>query len=162
MAMMVRELFPGSPIKYMPPTKHKEGDIFFSHAYDVMADLVAITTGQGIQLLGMMTEAMHNPFLMDRYVALKSASYLYRAARHLGDEISFKPGGIVAHRQQEVFEKALHLLEEVAKDGMMAAIGKARFGDTVRTPDGGKGQDGVIERGADYFNPFLEILEEGR
>ncbi|HEX4803681.1 MAG TPA: lysine 5,6-aminomutase subunit alpha, partial [Myxococcaceae bacterium] len=28
MAMMVRELFPKSPIKYMPPTKHKEGDIF--------------------------------------------------------------------------------------------------------------------------------------
>ena len=55
MAMMVRELFPRSPIKYMPPTKHKEGDIFFSHAYDVMSDLVAIATGQRIQLLGMMT-----------------------------------------------------------------------------------------------------------
>jgi len=91
MAMMVRELFPRSPIKYMPPTKHKEGDIFFSHAYDVMADLVAITTRQGIQLLGMMTEAMHNPFLMDRYVALKSAAYVYRAARHLGDEIASSP-----------------------------------------------------------------------
>ena len=159
MAMMVRELFPRSPIKYMPPTKHKEGDIFFSHAYDVMADLVAITTRQGIQLLGMMTEAMHNPFLMDRYVALKSAAYLYRGARHLGDEITFKPDGIVARRQQEVFDKALHLLEEVAKDGMIAAIGKARFGDTSRLPEGGKGLDGVVERGPDYFNPFLEILE---
>ena len=159
MAMMVRELFPTSPIKYMPPTKHKEGDIFFSHAYDVMADLVAITTGQGIQLLGMMTEAMHNPFLMDRYVALKSAAYVYRAARHLGDEVRFKPDGIVARRQQEVFDKALALLEEVAKDGMMAAIGKARFGDTARTADGGKGLDGVVEKGAGYFNPFLEILE---
>lgn len=159
MAMMVRELFPKSPIKYMPPTKHKEGDIFFSHAYDVMADLVAITTGQGIQLLGMMTEAMHNPFLMDRFVALKSSAYVYRAARHLGGEISFKPDGIVARRQREVFEKALHLLEETAADGMMAAIGKARFGDTARTPEGGKGLDGVVERGADYFNPFLEILE---
>ena len=159
MAMMVRELFPKSPIKYMPPTKHKEGDIFFSHAYDVMADLVAITTGQGIQLLGMMTEAMHNPFLMDRFVALKSSAYIYRAARHLGEEISFKPDGIVALRQREVFDRALHLLEETAADGMMAAIGKARFGDTARTPEGGKGLDGVVERGADYFNPFLEILE---
>jgi beta-lysine 5,6-aminomutase alpha subunit len=159
MAMMVRELFPKSPIKYMPPTKHKEGDIFFSHAYDVMADLVAITTRQGIQLLGMMTEAMHNPFLMDRYVALKSASYVYRAARHLGDEISFKPEGIVARRQRQVFDEALALLEEVAKDGMMAAIGKARFGDTARTPEGGKGLDGVVERATGYFNPFLEILE---
>ena len=50
---------------------------------------------------------------------------------------------------------------KVAKDGMMAAIGKARFGDTARTPEGGKGLDGVIERGPDYFNPFLEILEHG-
>jgi beta-lysine 5,6-aminomutase alpha subunit len=161
MAMMVRELFPRSPIKYMPPTKHKEGDIFFSHAYDVMADLVAITTGQGIQLLGMMTEAMHNPFLMDRYTALKAGAYVYRAARHLGSEISFRPDGIVARRQQEVFDKALHLLEEAAKDGMMAAIGKARFGDTARTPEGGKGLDGVVARAPDYFNPFLEALEGG-
>ena len=159
MAMMVRELFPRSPIKYMPPTKHKQGDIFFSHAYDVMANLVAITTRQGIQLLGMMTEAMHNPFMMDRYVALKSAAYLYRGARHLGDEITFKPDGIVARRQQEVFDNALHLLEEAAKDGMMTAIGKARFGDTARQPDGGKGLSGVVQRAPDYFNPMLEILE---
>jgi beta-lysine 5,6-aminomutase alpha subunit len=99
---------------------------------------------------------------MDRFVALKSAAYAYRAARHLGDEISFRPDGIVARRQREVFDKALHLLEEAAKDGMMAAIGKARFGDTARTPDGGKGLEGVVERAADYFNPFLEILEDGR
>ncbi|HEY9897535.1 MAG TPA: lysine 5,6-aminomutase subunit alpha, partial [Pantanalinema sp.] len=78
-ALLVRTLFPESPTKYMPPTKHKQGDIFFSHAYDVMADVVAQVTGQEIQLLGMMTEAMHNPFLMDRYVALKSAEYVYRA-----------------------------------------------------------------------------------
>src|SRR5213082_1791835 len=138
----------------MPPTKHKEGDIFFSHAYDTMSDLVAITSGQAIQLLGMMTEAMHNPFLMDRYVALKSAAYVYRAARHLGEEIRFKPEGIVARRQREVFDEALALLEEVAKDGIMAAIG-----DTARRPDGGKGLEGVVEKGPEYFNPFLEILE---
>src|SRR5438128_2967856 len=161
MAMMVRELFPRSPIKYMPPTKHKQGDIFFSHAYDVMSDPVAITTRHGIQLLGMMTEAMHNPFLMDRYVALKSAAYVYRGARHLGDEITFKSNGIVANRQREVFDKALALLEEGARDGMMVAISKARFGDTARTEEGGKGLDGVVGRAPDYFNPFLEILEKG-
>ena len=127
-----------------------------------MADLVAITTRQGIQLLGMMTEAMHNPFLMDRYVALKSAAYLYRGARHLGDEITFKPDGIVARRQIEVFDNALHLLEEAAADGIMTAIGKARFGDTARQPDGGKGLSGVVKRASDYFNPMLEILEGGQ
>jgi beta-lysine 5,6-aminomutase alpha subunit len=65
-AMLIRRCFPDAPLKYMPPTKHKETDIFFSHAYDVMADLVAVWTRQGIQLLGMMTEAMHTPLLADR------------------------------------------------------------------------------------------------
>jgi hypothetical protein len=45
---------------------------------------------------------------------------------------------------------------------MMAAIGKARFGDTARSETGGKGLDGVFERAPDYFNPFLEILESDR
>ncbi len=159
MAMMVRELYPKAPIKYMPPTKHKDGDIFFAHVYDAMANLVAITTGQGIQLLGMMTEALHTPFLQDRHAAIKSANYAYRAARHLGDDIQFKPDGITANRQREVFAKALSLLEETDRDGMVTAIGRARFGDVARTETGGKGLAGVVKRAPDYFNPFLEILE---
>ncbi len=158
-ALLVRTLFPEAPIKYMPPTKHKQGDIFFSHAYDVMADVVGWVTGQGIQLLGMMTEAMHNPFLMDRYVALKSADYVYRAWRSMGAEITFRPGGLVERRAQETLREALALLEEVARDGLMKAIGKARFGDVAREENGGKGLAGVVERGPAYFNPFLEILE---
>ena len=158
-ALLVRTLFPEAPIKYMPPTKHKQGDIFFSHAYDVMADVVAQVTGQGIQLLGMMTEAMHNPLLMDRFVALKSADYVYRAWRSMGAELQLRPGGLVARRADETLGKALALLEEVAEAGLMKAIGQARFGDVARAEDGGKGLSGVVERSADYFNPFLEILE---
>jgi beta-lysine 5,6-aminomutase alpha subunit len=158
-ALLVRTLFPEAPIKYMPPTKHKQGDIFFSHAYDVMADVVSWVTGQGIQLLGMMTEAMHNPFLMDRFVALKSADYVHRAWRSMGAEISFRPGGLVERRANETLGKALVLLEEVARDGLMKAIGKARFGDVARAEDGGKGLAGVLPRGDGYFNPFLEIME---
>ena len=158
-ALLVRTLFPDAPIKYMPPTKHKQGDIFFSHAYDVMADVVGRVTGQSIQLLGMMTEAMHNPFLMDRYVALKSADYVFRAWKSMGEEIQFRPGGMVERRASETLGKALHLLEEVADAGLFAAIGKARFGDVARTENGGKGLSGVVERGPGYFNPFLDILE---
>jgi beta-lysine 5,6-aminomutase alpha subunit len=158
-ALLVRTLFPEAPIKYMPPTKHKEGDIFFSHAYDVMADVVARVTGQSIQLLGMMTEAMHNPLLMDRYVALKSAEYVYRAWKGMGGEILLREGGMVEGRARETLRRALELLEEVAREGLPAAIGKARFGDVARSEQGGKGLAGVVERAPGYFNPFLEILE---
>lgn len=158
-AMLVRRCFPNAPLKYMPPTKHKETDIFFSHAYDVMADLVAIWTRQGIQLLGMMTEAMHTPLLADRYVALKSASYLHRAARGIDEEFTVREDGKIANRARFVFGKAMELLEECRKDGMVAAIGRGRFGDVKRAETGGKGLDGVIEKASDYFNPFLDIME---
>jgi beta-lysine 5,6-aminomutase alpha subunit len=158
-ALLVRTLFPAAPIKYMPPTKHKQGDIFFSHAYDTMADVVGQVTGQSIQLLGMMTEAMHNPFLMDRYVALKTADYVYRAWRSMGAELRLDPEGMVSRRARETLGRALTLLEEVAADGLLRAIGRARFGDVARSEDGGKGLAGVVERAPDYFNPFLEILE---
>jgi beta-lysine 5,6-aminomutase alpha subunit len=158
-AMLIRRCFPDAPLKYMPPTKHKETDIFFSHAYDVMADLVAIWTRQGIQLLGMMTEAMHTPLLADRYVALKSAAYIHRAARGIDEEFTVREDGKIANRAREVFGRSLKLLEECKADGMVAAIGRGRFGDVKRAETGGKGLDGVLERGPDYFNPFLEILE---
>jgi beta-lysine 5,6-aminomutase alpha subunit len=158
-AMLVRRCFPDAPLKYMPPTKHKETDIFFSHAYDVMADLVAAWTNQGIQLLGMMTEAMHTPLLADRYVALKSAAYVHRAARGLGEEFTVREDGKIAARARAVFGKALELLEECRADGMVAAIGRGRFGDVKRAESGGKGLDGVIEKAPDYFNPFLEVME---
>ncbi len=109
-AMLVRRCFPDAPLKYMPPTKHKETDIFFSHAYDVMADLVAVWTNQGIQLLGMMTEAMHTPLLGDRYVALKSASYIHRAARGIDEEFTVREDGKIANRARFVFGKALELI----------------------------------------------------
>lgn len=161
-AMLVRRCFPNAPLKYMPPTKHKETDIFFSHAYDVMADLVAVWTRQGIQLLGMMTEAMHTPLLADRYVALKSASYIHRAARGIDEELVVREDGKIANRARSVFDRALQLLDECKADGMVAAIGKGRFGDVKRSETGGKGLDGVVPRDADYFNPFLEILESKR
>jgi beta-lysine 5,6-aminomutase alpha subunit len=158
-AMLVRRCFPNAPLKYMPPTKHKQTDIFFSHAYDVMADLVAVWTQQGIQLLGMMTEAMHTPLLSDRYVALKAATYIHRAARGIEREFEVRPDGKISARARAVFSKAVQLLEECRREGLMAVIGEGRFGDVKRAELAGKGLDGVLEKSPDYFNPLLEILE---
>ena len=143
----------------MPPTKHKQTDIFFSHAYDTMADLVAAMTHQGIQLLGMMTEALHTPLLMDRYEALKTADYIHRAARSFAQDFTLKRDSLTVRRAHEVLGRAEALLTETAAQGLFATIGQARFGDVARLPDGGKGLDGVFARGPAYFNPLLEILE---
>ena len=77
----------------------------------------------------------------------------------MGGEIQLRPGGMVERRAQETLRRARELLDEVARDGLMKAIGKARFGDVARAEDGGKGLSGVVERDPGYFNPFLEILE---
>ncbi len=117
-AQLVRQIFDRHPIKWMPPTKHKTGDIFFAHVHDAMFDLVGVTTKQSIELLGMFSEAVHNPLLMDRYLSLKATRYVHGACKHLGDEIEFKRDGIVARRAEQVLDEALQLLEEVSRESI--------------------------------------------
>ncbi len=158
-AQLIRQIFPRSPIKWMPPTKHKTGDVFQSHVHDAMFNLVGVTTHQSIELLGMFSEAIHNPMLMDRYLSLKATRYVFNACKDLGDEISFRPGGIVARRAMQVLDEALALLEEVDASGIWDAIGSGAFADVKRTRTGGKGYAGVVRRAPDYTNPLLHALE---
>jgi beta-lysine 5,6-aminomutase alpha subunit len=158
-AQLIRQVFPKSPIKWMPPTKHKTGDIFFAHVHDAMFNLVGVATGQSIELLGMFSEAVHNPLLMDRFLSLKATRYVHNAARHLGDEIAFKDDGIVARRAVQVLDETLELLTEVKDQTLWHAIGTGAFADVKRTRTGGKGYAGVVERSAGYVNPILDALE---
>jgi beta-lysine 5,6-aminomutase alpha subunit len=160
-AQLIRQIFPRHPIKWMPPTKHKVGDIFFAHVHDAMFNLVGITTSQSIELLGMFSEAIHNPLLMDRYLSLKATKYVFNAAKHLGEEITFKPDGRIGQRAVTVLGEAQQLLEEVKRDSIWDAIGTGAFADVKRTRTGGKGYAGVVERARDYVNPILDALEKG-
>jgi beta-lysine 5,6-aminomutase alpha subunit len=161
-AQLIRQIFGKHPIKWMPPTKHKTGDVFQSHIHDAMFSLVGIATHQSIQLLGMFSEAIHNPMLMDRYLSLKATKYIYGACKHLGEEIEFKPGGRIARRAEKVLDEALALLEEVERDSIWDAISRGAFADVKRTRTGGKGYAGVVERSRDYVNPLLAALEGKR
>ncbi len=158
-AQLIRQIFDRHPIKWMPPTKHKTGDIFFAHVHDAMFNLVGITTHQSIELLGMFSEAVHNPLLMDRYLSLKATRYVYNAARHLGDEIEFKADGRVARRAVQVLDEAHDLLVEVRRDSIWEAIAHGAFADVKRSRTGGKGYAGVTERADGYMNPILDVLE---
>jgi beta-lysine 5,6-aminomutase alpha subunit len=134
------------------------GDIFKGHLIDAMFNLTSVMTRQTIHLCGMLTEAIHTPFLGDRALALENARYIMNTARHFGDEITFKSGGKVEKRAQQVLEDAEKLLRRVADQGLMHAIEAGVFADVSRPPDGGRGFDGVFERADDYWNPFEEEL----
>jgi beta-lysine 5,6-aminomutase alpha subunit len=157
-AQLARQIFPDAPLKYMPPTKHMTGDIFKGHLIDALFNLTSVMTRQSIHLCGMLTEAIHTPFLGDRALSIENARYVMNTARHLGDEISFKPGGIIERRAQEVLASCEALLERVAGMGLMHAIDSALFADVKRSPDGGRGFDGVFARDEAYFNPFEDAL----
>lgn len=157
-AQMTRQIFPNHPIKFMPPTRYKSGDIFYSHLMDAMFNFVGVTTGQTIQLLGMATEAMHTPLLQDRYMSIKNAKYIFGGAKSLGSDIEFKKNGIIDKWAQKVLADTLSHLEMIHKKGLVKAIEDRAFAEVSRKETGGKGYDGVFERSRDYFNPFFEIL----
>lgn len=158
MAQLEREIFPRCPLKYMPPTRHKQGDIFFSHVYDAMFNLVGSMTGQTIQLLGMATESNHNPHLQDRFWALKSADYIFNGTRSLDDEISFTPNGKVMRYARQVVDRTHKMLEKIQNISLFEAIERGYFAEMPRAKDGGKGYDGVFEKTRRYCNPFYDIL----
>ncbi len=153
-AQLAREIFPNAPLKYMPPTKHMTGDIFKGHLIDAMFNLASVMTGQHIHLCGMPTEAIHTPFLGDRALSLENARYVMSTARHFGDEIALRPGGVIERRAHEVLASCESLLERVAAMGLMKAIESALFADVSRSADGGRGADGVFARAGNYWNPF--------
>lgn len=157
-AQMTRQIFPNHPIKFMPPTRFKCGDIFYSHLMDAMFNFVGVLTGQSIQLLGMATEAMHTPLLQDRWMSIKNASYIFGGAQSLGSEISFNPGGKIEKWAQKVLDDTLEHLRMIEKKGLFKAIEERAFANVTRKEDGGKGLDGVIERHPEYLNPFFEAL----
>lgn len=157
-AQLIREVFPRSPIKFMPPTKHKSGDIFFSYLYDGLFNLAGIMTGQTIQLMGMHTEAIHNPFVQDRYLSLKNANYIFRGAKSIRDEILFQNNGKIARRARQVMDEALALLKKIKLRGLMRSIEEGAFANVKRFPDGGKGVEGVFEKDRDYYTPLKDYL----
>jgi beta-lysine 5,6-aminomutase alpha subunit len=144
----------------MPPTKHMTGNVFQGFLLDGMFNLVGALTGQDIILLGMMTEGIHTPFLSDRDLALENAGYVFGSAGRLGGEIAYAPGGFIERRASEVLEECRQMLTKIADVGMFDAIEAGMFGDTSRSPTGGKGLDGVIERERGYVNTIEDLLAD--
>jgi beta-lysine 5,6-aminomutase alpha subunit len=159
-ALVLREVFPEHPLKYMPPTKHMTGDVFRGFQMNALFNLVGVTTGQGIQLLGMLTEAMHTPYLMDRALAIQNAKYAFTAARNFAESFDLRPGGMIVKRAHFVMDRTIEMLERIADIGLFAAIEEGMFADIKRPRDGGKGASGVYVKSPDYYNPIMDALEK--
>ena len=159
-ALLTRELFPDAPVKYMPPTKYASGNIFKTHLMGAMFNFIGQLTGQGVQLLGMMTEAIHTPHLVDRSLAIENAQYIFKAVKNLGDNLSLVPDSFVNQRANLVLTQAVEFLEKVASEGLFPALARGDFADITRPENGGKGQDGVFRREEGYFTPFLDKMKK--
>jgi beta-lysine 5,6-aminomutase alpha subunit len=165
-AMLARELFPDAPLKWMPPTRHMTGDIFKGYLLDGFFNLVGALTGQGILLVGMMTEAVVTPWISDRDLALQNVRYVMNAVGNLSEDFVPAPGGFIANRAEQVLGETIELLERIKGDTdsaghppLLAAIADGTFGLMKRPPEGGRGLDGVARKAKDYYNPASEILE---
>ncbi len=150
-AQLVRELFPNSPIKYMPPTRYKTGNIFISYAMDTLFNIVSVLTNQEIVLLGMLTEALHTPFIQDRYLAIENAKYIRNNLKSISKEFLIRNGGLIEKRAKDVFKKAIEKLEEIENIGLFAALEEGYFSNVKRPKFEGRGFDGVFKKDKDYI-----------
>ncbi|MCQ2332325.1 MAG: lysine 5,6-aminomutase subunit alpha [Paludibacteraceae bacterium] len=157
-AQMTREIFPKATLKYMPPTKFMTGNIFRGHIQDAMFNIIGNWTHQGIQLLGMPTEAIHTPFMSDRFLSIENAKYIFNNMKNIGEEVEFKDGGIVKTRAAKVLNDTIALLEKLKKEGLFNALEKGMFADVKRPKNGGKGLAGVAKKCQHYSNPFIAIM----
>jgi beta-lysine 5,6-aminomutase alpha subunit len=161
-AQLVREIFPRSPIKYMPPTKYMTGNIFRGKVQDTLFNAASIMTGQSIHLLGMLTEAIHTPLLQDRFLSIESAKLTFNSMRHLSDELYFTPDGIIQRRAQDTLTQAAGMLKKISEIGLFKALEAGMFAEISRNSVSGRGLDGVFLKSTCYLNPFFELFQPSK
>jgi beta-lysine 5,6-aminomutase alpha subunit len=163
-ALLARQLFPDAPLKWMPPTRHMSGDVFRGYLLDGFFNLVGALSGQGILLVGMMTEAVVTPWLSDRDLALQNVRYVMNACGKLAEDFAPRPDGFINNRARQVLGESIELLERILghERGLLDAIADGTFGLMKRPADAGRGLDGVEARSDGYVNPAIELLEAQR
>ena len=115
--------------------------------------------GQGVQLLGMLTEAVHTPHLQDRALAIENAEYIFRTMKDLNKEIALVDDSFINKRAGLVLEQACDFLGKVAEQGLFVAMARGEFADIKRSEDAGKGLEGVFKKADEYMNPFMERMK---
>lgn len=157
-ALLSRECFPDCPLKYMPPTKHIDGNIFHAHVINALFNFTSVSTNQHIHLVGILSEAVHTPFLHERFLAIQNTKYIFNYAKDFFNEFSLLENGILQKRANEVINKTFLLLTQISEKGLPKYIENGSFAGVKRSLKSGKGFDGVIKKSLNYFNPFDDLL----
>ena len=144
------------------------GDVFRGYLLDGFFNLVGALTGQGILLVGMMTEAVVTPWLSDRDLALQNVRYVMNAAGNLHED--FRPGARRLHRaagppgaRRDDRPAAARSCDDTDAAGdppLLAAIADGTFGLMKRPADRAAASRAWRSKASDYYNPATEILEE--
>ena len=96
--------------------------------------------------------------MQDRFLSIRSASYVFNAARDLGQQFNWREDSLVARWANQILREAVELLQEIDRLGLFQALEVGLFADIKRSPERGRGLEGVIRRNEEYFNPFYEEL----
>ena len=136
-----------APLKWMPPTKHMTGDVFRGYLLDGFFNLVGALTGQGILLVGMMTEAVVTPLLSatatwrcrtSATCSTPPAGWPRTSAR--------RPAGSSSAGRSRCSARRSSCSSGSSTTGLLTAIGDGTFGLMKRPADRGKGLDGVVAK----------------
>ncbi len=152
---MTREIFLLPPLKYMPPTKFMTGNIFrdISRTYHQHGGHL---TSQGIQLLGMPTEAIHHPLVHVGPLPFhrERPLHLQNNMKNIGDEVEFKEGGLIRKRAKE------GLLERLEKEGPLLGAREGNLFCRHQTPhERRQGSGGREQQGPQLLQPLREIMK---
>ena len=158
-AQLTRELFPDCPVKYMPPTRHMDGNLYRTHATDSLFNLVTIATGQGIQTIGVPTEGIFTPHVHDRVIGLENVNYVFNAARDLGEEIEFKRGRNHPDARAGGARRSARAARADRRASACSRRSARACSATCRAQiDEGRGTEGIVEVAEGYFNPASELM----
>ncbi|MDO8644315.1 MAG: lysine 5,6-aminomutase subunit alpha [bacterium] len=155
-SQMTRDIFPKAPLQNLSPTRNQTGDPFFEQAQTALFGLVSVLTEQDVQLF---IDAPSFP-LQDSLSKMKNAHFLFKSARHLGDEIYWSANGKLIRRARTVLEETLQILKKIEGQGLTQAFENGSFVRLSRPEAGGHGADGIIRKESSYFNPLFKELEK--
>ncbi|MFV0425367.1 MAG: lysine 5,6-aminomutase subunit alpha TIM-barrel domain-containing protein, partial [Bacilli bacterium] len=155
---MARQIFPKAPLKYMPPTKYMTGNIFKGHVQDALFNMTTIMTNQKIHLLGMLSEAVHTPFINERSLSIENAQYIFTAMKDFASQIEIKEDSLMQRRVNTVVDEAVEMLANIKDEGIFKTIETGKFAGVKRPFTGGKGLEGVFEKTDIYYNMVAEEM----